>query len=91
MTHDRPSSSVDVTFEDLSADTWPDERLPPRMSEHGLADHWQVSTRTLQRWRAAGQGPAWLRIGKKVVYRRADIRAYEAAQIRGRFSDRGQA
>ena len=73
----------DVTFEDLGAEAWPDERLPTRLSEAQLAEHWQVSTRTLQRWRAAKTGPAWVRIGKKVVYRRSDIRAFEVAQIGG--------
>lgn len=73
--------SPNISFEDLGADTWPDERLPARMSEAQLAEHWGVSTRTLQRWRTARTGPAWLRIGKKIVYRRSDIRAFEAAQV----------
>ncbi len=54
-----------------------------------LADRWRVSTRTLERWRAAGDGPDWLRIGKKVVYRRADIRAFEAAQLRAPSHSKG--
>lgn len=80
MPETSPSTST-VTFEDLRADTWPDERLPTRMSEAQLAEHWGVSPRTLQRWRAAKAGPVWMRVGKKVVYRRSDIRAFEAAQL----------
>jgi hypothetical protein len=40
-----------------------------------------MSPRTLERWRWLGQGPAFLKIGGRVVYRLADIEAYEAAQV----------
>jgi excisionase family DNA binding protein len=33
----------------------------------------KVPTRTLERWRYAGSGPRFLRIGRHVRYRRADI------------------
>lgn len=42
-----------------------------------LADRWQISPRTLERWRWAGEGPAFVKIGGRVVYRIADIEAYE--------------
>ncbi|MCH8479760.1 MAG: helix-turn-helix domain-containing protein [Wenzhouxiangella sp.] len=42
-----------------------------------LADRWQISPRTLERWRWSGEGPAFLKIGGRVVYRIADIEAYE--------------
>lgn len=47
-----------------------------------LARRWNVSPRTLERWRWLGQGPRFLKIGGRVAYRIADIEAYEAAQIR---------
>lgn len=42
-----------------------------------LALRWRMSTRTLERWRASPHGPAWHRIGGKVLYLMDDILAYE--------------
>ena len=45
-----------------------------------LSDRWGISHRTLERWRWLGEGPAYLKIGGRVLYRLEDIEAYEAAQ-----------
>ena len=42
-----------------------------------LARRWQISPRTLERWRWTGEGPAFLKIGGRVVYRLEDVEAYE--------------
>ena len=47
-----------------------------------LARRWKLSPRTLERWRWLGQGPRYLKIGGRVVYRLDDIEAYEADQVR---------
>ena len=47
-----------------------------------LSRRWSISPRTLERWRWLGQGPQFLKIGGRVVYRLTDIEAYEAAQLR---------
>lgn len=47
-----------------------------------LAERWRISPRTLERWRWLGQGPRYLKIGGRVVYRIEDIDAYEAGQLR---------
>lgn len=47
-----------------------------------LARRWNVSPRTLERWRWLGQGPRFLKIGGRVAYRLEDIEAFEAARIR---------
>lgn len=47
-----------------------------------LARRWKLSPRTLERWRWLGQGPLHLKIGGRVVYRLADIEAFEAASVR---------
>lgn len=52
-----------------------DTDLP--LTESDLALRWHKSIRTLKRWRAEGYGPAYLRIGGTVLYRLADIRAFE--------------
>ncbi|MGE3340008.1 MAG: helix-turn-helix transcriptional regulator [Alphaproteobacteria bacterium] len=47
-----------------------------------LSRRWNVSPRTLERWRWLGQGPAYLKIGNHVVYRLEDVLAYEEQQVR---------
>ena len=42
-----------------------------------LAARWNISHRTLERWRWSGEGPLFVKIGGRVVYRLADIEAYE--------------
>jgi len=52
------------------------------LNQIDLARRWRVSERTLERWRWRRQGPEFLKIGGRVVYRIGDIEAYEAAQTR---------
>ncbi|MCC3861774.1 helix-turn-helix domain-containing protein [Emcibacteraceae bacterium Y4] len=47
-----------------------------------LADPWNLSERTLERWRWLGEGPAFMKLGGRVVYRVEDIEAFEANQMR---------
>ena len=47
-----------------------------------LADRWNISHRTLERWRWIGEGPAYLKIGGRVVYRLEDIERYECERLR---------
>lgn len=50
-----------------------------------LAEHLKVSTGTLRRWRGAGRGPKWFRLGAKAVrYREADVEAWLEEQQEGR-------
>jgi hypothetical protein len=53
-----------------------------------LARRWSISPRTLERWRWLGQGPQYLKIGGRVVYRLDDVEAYEALQVCTRTSAR---
>lgn len=56
----------------------PNALLRPRH----LSERWDKSPRTLQRWRAEGRGPAWLKIGGSIFYRLGDVMAYEEARRR---------
>lgn len=47
-----------------------------------LAARWRTSPRTLERWRADGKGPAWVRLPGRVVYPLEDVLAYERAHRR---------
>jgi len=39
------------------------------LNQIDLADRWNISERTLERWRWLGEGPAYLKISGRVVYR----------------------
>jgi hypothetical protein len=47
-----------------------------------LSRRWSISPRTLERWRWIGQGPQFLKIGGRVVYRVADVEGFEHANLR---------
>jgi predicted site-specific integrase-resolvase len=52
------------------------------MNQNALAARWDISPRTLERWRWAGIGPLFIKLGGRVVYRLKDVEAFEAEQIR---------
>ena len=56
--------------------------ITKHLNQIELADRWNISHRTLERWRWTGEGPRYLKIGGRVVYRLEDIEAYEARQLR---------
>ena len=47
------------------------------LSQIELAARWKISHRTLERWRWAQEGPRYLKIGGRVVYRASDVEAFE--------------
>ena len=53
-----------------------------RLNQVELARRWKISSRTLERWRWRGQGPRFLKIGGRVLYRLEDIENFEAGQVR---------
>jgi predicted site-specific integrase-resolvase len=52
------------------------------LSQTELAARWNISHRTLERWRWTGEGPQFIKIGGRVVYRQEDIEAYETDNLR---------
>lgn len=55
--------------------------MPVRhLTQNDLAQRWRISARTLERWRWLQEGPQFLKIGGRVVYRLEDVEAYEAAK-----------
>lgn len=48
-------------------------------TEAGLVERWggTITARTLKRWRRRGCGPAYIRIGKKILYPADFIKEYE--------------
>jgi predicted site-specific integrase-resolvase len=53
-----------------------------------LAARWNISHRTLERWRWSGEGPRYIKIGGRVVYRLEDVEEYEKEQIRASTANR---
>jgi hypothetical protein len=46
------------------------------MTEEELAEEIGRGVRTLARWRALGEGPKFVRIGRQLLYRRESVRAW---------------
>jgi hypothetical protein len=57
----------------------PAEPASQLLTEKMLADRWVCLVARLQRWRTVGEGPQYLKIVGKVLYRLTDIEAYEEA------------
>jgi hypothetical protein len=51
------------------------------LNQLDLSRRWSVSPRSLERWRWTGVGPRFLKVGGRVVYRLADVEAYEAERL----------
>ena len=55
---------------------------PAFLTQVELAARWRISPRTLERWRWAGAGLPFTKVGGRVLYSLKDIEAYEAAKRR---------
>ena len=44
-----------------------------------LSERWQLHQQTLIKWRKTGTGPPYVKIKDKVLYKLADVEAYEKA------------
>jgi len=60
--------------------------LVSHISQSQLAERWQLSEATLERWRTEGTGPIFLKLRGQVRYRLEDIRAFEADSLRASTS-----
>jgi hypothetical protein len=75
----RPYSSSSSAF---SSHRPAQDKVVRHLNQIDLSRRWGVSPRTLERWRWRGEGPAYVKLGGRVVYRLEDIEAFEAAQLR---------
>ncbi len=51
------------------------------LSERKLAAHCCANVKTLQRWRAEGRGPRFMKIGRTVTYLPKDIEHFETYSL----------
>jgi hypothetical protein len=48
------------------------------LTQNDLANRWNKSVHTIERYRHEGTGPIYLKIGGQVMYRLIDIEAFES-------------
>jgi Helix-turn-helix domain len=70
---------VNQIFAELSTPQFQSART--LLAEDHLAQRWLCSKSRLQKWRSAGRGPAYLKIGRRILYRLADIEEFEQKQL----------
>jgi predicted site-specific integrase-resolvase len=58
------------------------------LNQRQLADRWDVSEATLERWRSEGIGPVFLKLQGRVLYRHEDVEAFESDSLRKSTSER---
>ena len=58
------------------------------LNQRHLADRWDVSEATLERWRTEGIGPVFLKLQGRVPYRVEDDEAFEVDSLRKSTSER---
>jgi hypothetical protein len=56
--------------------------MDTHLTQQQLAVRWNLSARTLERWRRTGQGPRYLKLNGRVAYRLPDIEEFELARLR---------
>jgi predicted DNA-binding transcriptional regulator AlpA len=52
---------------------------PLYLTQGEVAAHLRLSERTLERLRACGTGPRFVKLGRRVVYRQEDVETWAAA------------
>lgn len=63
---------------------------PPvrHLTQRQLAERWDLSEATLERWRSEGIGPVFLKLQGQVRYRIEDVEAFESDSLRRSTSAR---
>ena len=61
------------------------------LNQRQLAERWDLSEATLERWRSEGIGPLYMKMMGRVRYRLSDITDFEEDALRGSTSKRASA
>ncbi len=51
------------------------------LTQNELAARWNLSPRTIERWRSNGDGPRFVRLGNRVMFRLEDVEAFEEQHL----------
>lgn len=52
------------------------------MTPAQVGEHVNRSEQVLARWRRENKGPPWLKFGRQIMYRRADVATWINSQVR---------
>jgi hypothetical protein len=52
-----------------------------RLSQLDLSRRWSISPRTLERWRWTGEGPRYIKLVGRIIYKLEDVEAFEDARL----------
>lgn len=52
------------------------------LNQQQLAQRWDRSEASLERWRSEGIGPVFMKLQGRILYRIEDIEAFEVASLR---------
>jgi hypothetical protein len=55
--------------------------MQPLLTQREAADALRLSERTLERYRVSGDGPPFVRAGKRIMYRPADLDGWVKAHV----------
>jgi predicted DNA-binding transcriptional regulator AlpA len=61
--------------------------MPTLLSQRQAAALLCLSERTLERWRISGTGPSYVKLGRRVAYREADLIEWISARRRTSTSE----
>lgn len=64
------------------------EKPTRHLNQVDLSRRWRLSPRTLERWRWLGQGPSFLKVGGRILYRIEDIETFEVRGLHHIEKDR---
>lgn len=63
-------------------------QLDPVLTPDEVSEHYKISTNTLKKWRQTkGGGPVFIRMGRHVRYRVADLKAWQDELARAAEAD----
>ncbi|MDA5192668.1 helix-turn-helix transcriptional regulator [Govanella unica] len=57
------------------------------LTQQEVAEHLRLSGRILERLRLSGAGPAYMKLGRRVLYRQVDIEAWATGRRRTSTSE----
>jgi hypothetical protein len=57
------------------------DRPVRHLNQIDLSRRWKLSPRTLERWRWLRQGPRYVKVGGRVIYRLEDVEAFETDRL----------
>lgn len=55
--------------------------MTKHLNQIDLARRWNISHRTLERWRWRQEGPQFIKLGGRIVYRLEDVLSYETEHL----------